>query len=94
MTIQVRSTTHIAKILSGRKINVELEGSASLHDLLRELTKKYGQAFYDEVCDETGYPEEKVAVLLNGTNVAVIGGVDKLLKDGDDVLILPVISGG
>ena len=94
MRIQVRSVHSIAKILSGRKIQIELPEPSSLHGLLRELTGTFGQDFYDAVCNETGYPEDKVAILVNGTSAAVNGGAAKQLKDGDDVLILPIISGG
>jgi len=80
--------------LSGRKIYVELPDPSTLHGLLKELTKTCGKEFYDAVCNETGYPAEKVAILVNGTSAAVHGGAIVQLKDGDDVLILPVISGG
>jgi len=94
MTIQVRSVHSIAKILSGRKIYVEIQEPSTLHGLLRELTVIYGQDFYDAVCNESGYPEDKVAILVNGSSAAVHGGAVVPLRDGDDVLILPVISGG
>jgi len=94
MNIEVRTVHSIAKIFSARKIHVELPEPSTLHGLLRELSKVYGQEFYDAVCDESGYPESKVAVLVNGTSAAVLGGAAVPLKDGDDVLILPVISGG
>ncbi|MCL2391573.1 MAG: MoaD/ThiS family protein [Oscillospiraceae bacterium] len=94
MVIQIRTVHSIAKIISGRKVFVELPDGASLHELLRNMTGTYGQDFYDAVCDETGYPELRVAILVNGTSAAVLGGAEMLLKDGDDVLILPVTSGG
>jgi len=94
MKITVRSVHTISKILSGRKIFVELSEPSTLHGLLRELTRVYGQEFFEAVCDEGGYPESKVAILVNGTSAAVLGGAGVPLKDGDDVLILPVISGG
>ena len=94
MNIQVRSVHSIAKIISGRKINIEIPDSSTLNGLLHELTRSFGQEFYDAVCDETGYPENKVAILINGTSAGVLGGVSVPLKDGDDVLILPIISGG
>ena len=58
------------------------------------MTRVYGQEFYEAVCNETGYMEDKVAVLVNGTNAAVHGGANTQLKDGDDVLILPFTGGG
>ena len=94
MTVQVRSVLYIARILSGRKISVDVPEQSDLHGLLRELTVLYGQEFYDAVCDEDGYSDRKASVLVNGRNAAAIGGVGIKLKDGDDVLIMPVISGG
>lgn len=85
---------NIAKIFSARKIFVEIPEPSTLHGLLRELTRIYGMEFFDAVCDDTGYSESLVAVLVNGTSAAVLGGAEAGIKDGDDVLILPLISGG
>ena len=94
MKIQVRSVSPVKQILAGRKIFVEVADGSSLHDLLKDLTAKYGQEFFDAVCDESGYPENRVAILVNGTHAGVLGGVRVSLRDGDDVLILPVSGGG
>ena len=94
MMIQVRSVLSLAKILQGRKITVELPEGETLRGLLCELARLYGQEFYDAVCSEDGSDERKAAVLLNGSSALAIGGVNIPLKDGDDVLIMPVISGG
>ena len=94
MRVQIRSAANIAKIINSRKTCVEMREPSTLRDLLLELTSIYGQEFYDAVCNEEGYSPKQVAILLNGSSAAAIGGVDIQLKDGDDVLILPVISGG
>jgi len=94
MNIQVRSVYPIANILSGRKIFIELPEPSTLHGLLKELTRVCGQEFYKAVCNETGYLEDKVAILVNGTSAAVRGGASIQHKDGDDVLILPFTGGG
>lgn len=92
--IQVRSVLNIAKTLSGRNILVDMPEQSTLYDLLCELTNLYGQEFHNSVCNEDGYSDSKVSVQINGVNAAVIGGVTALLESGDDVLIMPVISGG
>ena len=92
--IQVDSVTPISKILPGRRFFVDMESGAKLIDLLRKLTKDYGQEFYDAVCSEDGYDEQKISLLVNGVSVIFLGGVDIQLKDGDAVLILPLLCGG
>jgi len=94
MEIQVRTALYVTKILGGRSITVEIPEPSTLNDLLRELTDIYGQEFYDAVCNEDGYDDGKTAILVNGTSAAAIGGVSIPLKNGDDVLIMPIISGG
>jgi len=93
MTIQIRAVLTIAKILGGRKITVTLPEDSTLRDLLINLADTY-DGFYDAVCSEDGYNEGKAAVLVNGSSAAAIGGVGMRLCDGDDVLIMPVMSGG
>jgi len=94
MNIQIRSASNIAKIFNSRKFNIELQEPSTLKDLLEKLTNIYGQEFFDEACTEDGYSPEQIAILVNGSSAAAIGGVSIQLKDGDDVLFLPVISGG
>jgi molybdopterin converting factor small subunit len=98
MKVNVRSALSISKIMSGSRVLVELDEPSSLGGLLQELTGMYGQAFYDAVCsgdhDGCGYPADRVAILVNGSSAAAAGGAGTQLKDGDDVLILPVICGG
>lgn len=94
MSVQIRSVLGISKILGGRKIYAELPEQSTLLGLLHELTDIYGQEFHDAVCCDGGYAENKAAILVNGSSAAAIGGVGIQLKDGDDVLIMPVISGG
>ena len=94
MRIIVRSAAHLAKIMGGRLIYTEMPEPSTLLDLLHTLSDTYGQEFYDAVCDGEGYVPRKVAILVNGSSAIAIGGVGISLKDEDDVLILPAISGG
>ena len=94
MKIQVRSVLTIAKVLPGKKFVLDVPEPLTLGGLLDELEKTYGQAFHDAVCDKNGYSARKTALLVNGVSAAAKEGLGTQLKDGDDVLILPVISGG
>ncbi|MFH0915091.1 MAG: MoaD/ThiS family protein, partial [bacterium] len=44
--------------------------------------------------NRSGGLEEGVVVLLNGHHIALVGGVNATLHEGDEVAIFPPIAGG
>ena len=62
---------------------------AALEDLQRSQS-----AFYRNVCDETGSVRRHLNVFVNSDNVRDLDGVDTTLTAGDEVTIVPAVSGG
>ena len=62
---------------------------AALEDLERSQS-----ALYRNVCDETGTVRRHLNVFVNSDNVRDLDGVDTPLTPGDEVTILPAVSGG
>lgn len=71
----------------------QIEGAASLKQLLQELCDKYGKAFRDKVYKDDDITKE-VIVLVNGRNIYFTGGIDTILSEGDEISIFPVVAGG
>lgn len=73
----------------------ELENSAQLSDLLNRLAKNHGSAFRKEVY-EPGVKDIKTgfSVTINGVFIKRLGGLDAKLTDGDNVLLMSLMSGG
>jgi molybdopterin converting factor small subunit len=51
-------------------------------------------ALYRSVCDETGAVRRHVNLFVNTSNVRDLQGLDTPLTSGDDLTILPAVSGG
>ena len=51
-------------------------------------------ALYRNVCDETGAVRRHLNVFVNATHVRDLDGLDTPLVSGDEVTILPAVSGG
>ena len=51
-------------------------------------------ALYRNICDETGAVRRHLNVFVNTENVRDLDGVDTRLRPGDEVTILPAVSGG
>ena len=48
----------------------------------------------DRIVDEQGVLRRHVNVFVNGENVRSLQGLDTGVKDGDEVSIIPAVSGG
>ena len=60
---------------------------------LESLERSEG-ALYRNICDETGAVRRHLNVFVNSENVRDLEGVDTQLRPGDEVTILPAVSGG
>jgi len=82
-------------MLNKREEQFELEENASLSDLLNKLAGVHGAAFRKEVY-EPGLKDVKMgfSVTVNGRLMGQLGGLDAKLADGDNVILMSLMSGG
>jgi sulfur-carrier protein len=59
-----------------------------------EHLERSESALYRNICDETGTVRRHLNVFVNTENVRDLDGVDTMLRQGDEVTILPAVSGG
>lgn len=86
MTVYVKVLGFLQEYAKGKHIALEgLEG-LTVRDLLVRISS--------ELADYIEKHPENVVVLLNGTSILNLNGLNTLLKNGDHVTIMPVISGG
>jgi len=72
----------------------ELDLSATnLRAVLEELERRY-PALYRSVCDETGAVRRHINLFVNTHHMRDRHGLDTPLCPGDEVTILPAVSGG
>jgi len=60
---------------------------------VEELERRY-PALYRNVCDETGAVRRHINVFVNTHHMRDRAGLDTPLSPGDEVTILPAVSGG
>jgi molybdopterin synthase sulfur carrier subunit len=78
-----------------RSEQVELKADASVCDLLSLLAEKHGEPFKKAVYEPKGLDLKPYHVLsVNGLLLNQLNGIETKLKDGDRVILMPVVSGG
>ena len=82
-------------MLNKREEHFELDDDAQLSDLLNKLAGVNGAAFKKEVY-EPGLNDIKTgfSVTINGVFIGQLGGLDAKLAEGDNVMLMSLMSGG
>ena len=90
MAVKVRIPTPLQRLTQGQE---EVEGApGSIISLVNELDKKYpGIA---ERISENGKIRRFVNIYLNDEDIRFLSSEETVVKDGDEVSIVPAIAGG
>jgi MoaD family protein len=74
---------------------IELKDGASLSELLNKLATEFGTQFTKDIY-ESGAKDVKAmfTVMVNGIVMGQFNGVDTKLKDSDNVILMPLMTGG
>ena len=68
--------------------------SDSLQDAFVKISEIMGDDFKRRVLEGDGTPRSLINIYINGKNAKFSNGMETILKDGDDVYILPAVAGG
>ena len=79
----------------GKSARIELEGGASLGDLVDQITQRFGPEARQFLLDRDGKLDLTVQVMLNDEGFITRDDLPgRLLKDGDRVCFMLLVCGG
>ncbi|MFH0732603.1 MAG: MoaD/ThiS family protein [Candidatus Omnitrophota bacterium] len=91
MAVKVIIPTPLQK-LTKNQAGVEANGS-NIKELIDDLEKSF-PGLKERLCDETGKIRRFINIYVNEEDVRFLKQDNTLLKDGDEVSIIPAIAGG
>lgn len=97
ISVKLHTILTIKKILGQGKIDFSLPDGSTVEDLLSILVERWGElsSHLSEPEGEDMPPHIRVTrIMVNGRDIAFLNGRETVLKDGDEVLVLPIVSGG
>ncbi len=94
MIIRVQSLGAIKALIGRREIEVEMPAGARLADLLERLSQQYGPEFDRQVNVGGDWPDLRARIFINGRDHFTLQHLDTVLRDGDQVMLLPPMAGG
>ena len=77
---------------SGKRRHLEFE-AATVRAVLEEMERTH-PALHRSICDETGAVRRHVNLFVNKSHVRNLAGLETALSHGDEISIIPAVSGG
>ncbi len=91
MSVRVRIPTPLRRYTGGSE-EVSMEGG-TVGAIIDQMEAKFA-GIKERLCDEQGRVRRFVNIYINGDDIRFLNGGDTVVKDGDEVSIVPAIAGG
>ena len=95
MKVKIQYLGFIKNLIKRSEDAFELEEGVSLSDVMNRIAGLYGKPFMKEVY-EPGLKDVKMGfvITVNGVLMGQLQGLDTRLNDGDNVILMSLMSGG
>ena len=95
MNVKVHTILGLKKIIGKKELKMEIPEGCTLQTLINQMIDIYGKElsaslYGDSQKDFLPF----IRLMVNGRDIEFLDGPDTILSDGDEILILPPISGG
>ena len=95
MRVKVHYLSLVKSFTKTSQDELDLEEASPLSELLCDVAEKYGKPFTQEVYDPTQKEMKTTFVtMVNGILMDQLQGVNTPLKNGDNVIIMSLMTGG
>ena len=77
-----------------RRIDIEVPEGSTIATVLDELHQRFGNENAERIFDTTNGVSPALIILVNGTNIKTLDGIDTLVQEGDVIACVPIMAGG
>ncbi len=95
ITLKIQTILDLKRILGKREVEISIPKESTLEALLVTMVDTWGDELASHLFEpNTTTPLPHIRLMVNGQDIAFLNGMETLLQDGDEILILPPVGGG
>lgn len=94
MALTVRFIGVLRNASGKGKLTMKVKNAVSLRDFIKEIVEEKPKLRRALIDPELEDPRPNTLILVNGREINVLKGLETTLKDGDEVVFVPVLHGG
>lgn len=95
MKITLQTVLGLRQAIGQGETEIELAEGSTVADLVASMKQRWGDRLSSHFIDPvSGSVLPHMRIMVNGRTIAFLKGMDTPLAEGDEVLIVPLASGG
>jgi MoaD family protein len=94
MVVVVKFVGALRNVSGASQLKIDCVKGLVLKDLISEVVGKMPRLEKSLLDKQLEEPKSNALVLVNGREISVLGGLETALKDGDEIVFIPVVHGG
>lgn len=95
INVKLKTILNFKKIIGRGEIDFTVEKGTILEEVLENLVETYGKELESNLFNpDDGNLLQWVRLIINGRDIAFLNGLQTILQEGDEILILPPVAGG
>jgi len=85
----------VFRSVSGKaKTTLSFEDTVSLKEALKKIVEQIPKLERALIDSELEDPRPNTLILVNGKEISILNGLETIIRDGDEVVFIPVVHGG
>jgi sulfur-carrier protein len=94
MVVTLKFVGALRHMLGAEKLRLNFERDSSIKELINEITREKPQLKRTLVDQQSDGSIPNALILVNGTEISIFKGLETKIKDGDEIVFVPVVHGG
>ena len=94
MAITVKFVGALRHVSGAGELALDCKGDISIRALINEITEEMPVLKRSLIDQQLEDPRPNALILVNGKEISVLNGLETKLKDGDEIVLVPVVHGG
>jgi len=94
MTITVRLIGALRHVSGKNQLSIKCKEFTALKELINTIAEETPELKPSLISQQSDDSKANTLILVNGREISVLNGLETILKDGDEVVFVPVIHGG
>jgi len=94
MAITVKFIGALRHVAGTGELALNCKDNTSIMELINEITKEMPALTRSLIDQQLENPTPNVLILVNNREISVLNGLETILQNNDEVVLVPVVHGG